>query len=664
MRKINAHDLVREAKDFLFDQPDEKFTLVFDDGEMVTTRRRTLISSYMWEVHREHSRLPILKRHHIGNGIFTSNTVNKILSNVARDMHELVGEDNYKREELWRQFHVIINDIYNVFSTALEAYVTSVNSFDFLEVYDHPPIKAIREGIKNTNVSVVRGYEKASDVFYQDEAIAHNQSIKNLRGGLVNGEQFNQIIVTRGFTTDHESTIFRNRVSGNYFSGIRSYAEALMESRTATKAIIFTKAPLKAVEYFNRKVQLSTHQVANIVMEDCGSEYFHEIEMNATRLRDFEGKYYLLEGELNGGRNHYHTVQRSHQHLNGKTIFMRSAMFCKYRASGTICKTCMGELAYSVPYGTNVGHVSATVFCGQSSQLVLKIKHIERSSGVDPVIISEEERTYVLNGEEPTHIRLNPKLKDKKVTLIISALAKQNVDNASTISALSLKDIYPEMPLHRFSTLKDVSFEHVTDEGVTMRYHIPVSRGARLSSLSYYFIKFMLEQQFTIGEDGAYHIDLEQWDFDRQAFELPSRHVSMLDYMSEVEVMYRSTREESTRHLGKIPLLTSYKNPTHALLDLHDLVSTRLEVNIAHLENMLLALSAPAHDKNDYRLPEYGQEIRFVKHGQAIAHRSMGVTMAFEDQVRVMEDMQQYLETDRNPHMLDPILMPELLNRP
>ena len=63
--KINARDLLSIEPLVALKQLPPKFTLVFDDGEMQTTRRRTVVSSYFWEYHRKYPEIPLLIKHHI-----------------------------------------------------------------------------------------------------------------------------------------------------------------------------------------------------------------------------------------------------------------------------------------------------------------------------------------------------------------------------------------------------------------------------------------------------------------------------------------------------------------------------------------------------------------------------------------------------------------------
>ena len=51
--KIKARDLLHYTADQLRDKLPEKFVLVCDDGEIETTRYRTVFTCFFWEYHRQ-----------------------------------------------------------------------------------------------------------------------------------------------------------------------------------------------------------------------------------------------------------------------------------------------------------------------------------------------------------------------------------------------------------------------------------------------------------------------------------------------------------------------------------------------------------------------------------------------------------------------------------
>ncbi|MNN53073.1 hypothetical protein D3C81_1678070 [compost metagenome] len=172
---------------------------------------------------------------------------------------------------------------------------------------------------------------------------------------------------------------------------------------------------------------------------------------------------------------------------------------------------------------------------------------------------------------------------------------------------------------------------------------------------------YIQEQGYTVDEDGNYCIDLSNWDFGAPAFSLPRRHASTLDFMAAVEAFIRSPAKKSERNGFNGRMLTSYDDPVAALLDFSDLVNSQLRVSISHLEVILLSLSRPADDPDDYRLPDFDRPMKFEEHRTLMQYRSAGQQLAYERQPDMIEDPDSYLITKRPAGLLDPFVFPEII---
>jgi hypothetical protein len=134
------------------------------------------------------------------------------------------------------------------------------------------------------------------------------------------------------------------------------------------------------------------------------------------------------------------------------------------------------------------------------------------------------------------------------------------------------------------------------------------------------------------------------------------RHSNMLDYMSEIEHFIRSPSKKDDQRVSTVRKLKSYTDPVEALIDFHDLVSSKLSVNICHLEVILLSLMRPADDPDDYCLPDIDRESMFEEHGTLMAMRSAGGLLAYERQPDTIDNVDSYLIKKRPPHVLDPFV--------
>lgn len=632
----------------------ERFTIEFDDGETeVVTTARAEVSKMLWLVHEQYDRLPLLSRHFIPKGAIPHKKVQKLLSHIARDMQNIYGTGNYNREELWFWMYKSEERLFNTAIIDYSEYVRSTNSFDYLRLYRYGPIKAARDAIRPNDLSIAKGYKIIEDILWNDPAISRNPIVSDLRCGLLKMEQLLQIIAVRGSNTDVDDYIYPVPIMGNYFAGIHDPAEAMMESTLAAKSIIFTGAPLEQTEYANRKMQFTSHRVDLLIMGDCGSQQLAEIEVTDDRFESMDGLYYE---DPNSRR--LRPLTMDDHHLKGQTLSFRLPFNCSYRDKNCVCAVCYGDLAFNVPYGTNIGHIASTKTQSEVSQRVLKVKHSESSAVSEPIQINSGERDYILPAPAANQIILNPRLKDAGIKMLLRSTPKARALNASKLPILKKADVQEGMSAAKHSQFRDVTFEIPSETKRPMRYHVSVSRGARMAYLTNDFLRWFLKKGFSIQDDAMYHIDLSDWDFSKPVFEMPNKHGSMKDFAAEVEVFIRSTHDDSSRHLGQLRQLRQYSDPTEALLELHGLINPKVPVHMTHLAIVMLALMVPVVSDGTFKIPKAGVPVRFSKYDEVINGGSLGALFAYQGGSEQLTKAGQYLNTDRPQHILDPLIMP------
>lgn len=665
--------------------PDSRLIVEFDDGELETTVRRTALSWFLWEVHRRFPNTPLNVRHHIGNVFPSADLVPKVLSRIAEDLHytyhpinhggfRRMEDETYDRLALWHAIKDVGQNIFNHLGIMLEEWMVAIDASHIDELFHYPPIVEIRENINPTQLSISDAYDRATEILMKDPKLIHNPIVMGLRSRQIKITQFLQILICRGFLTDADQHLFRRPITVGYYQGLTKLHDIMIDSCSAKKALSFTKKPLRIVEYFNRKMQLSTTVVDKLVWHDCGSTMYAEMHIDAKTLPTVEGAYYVTPTGLQ-------VVRADDKHLIGKTIKMRNAMFCRHRGEGSVCHVCFGELAWSVPPGTSLGHVSSTELCREGSQRTMSIKHFDGSSVIEAIRIpadfepyiqvcviddnfltnQEEDAVTPQTARESSMLRFNPRIRKMNPMLILSSSPGKATDNASSLTTIRPDTDISRINVHRFTSFKEVRIQVTNLRGEVDDVWIGVSQGPRLASLSKSMLRHIQSAGYTVDENGDIVIDLQGWDFSLPVFSLPRRHASTLDFMSSVEVFVRSPTKKVDRGDFTGRTLTQYSDPVEALVDFSDLVNSQLNVNIAHLSVILLSMMRPADDPDDYRLPDIDRPAMFEEHRTLMQYRSMGQLMAYERQPDVIEDPDSYLITKRPAGLLDPFIYPEVI---
>lgn len=654
MNTLYARDLLSMTEDEIWRMPDEAFILAFDDGEIVTNTRRTIYSWYHWDIIRELN-VPLKKWHHMGKGYLTVNTTLDILSRVAEDVHFTFGEENYDREGLWKRIYETVNNIYNVFIVKVAAYQTSSNILDYIQIYRHPIVAEANDTLRPSQAGLDAAYAKITHATMKSPELDRNPVARAARAGLVKQDQVNQIVGPRGYMTDADSNVFSDEpLMTGYLEGVTSMYGTLIESRSAVKALIFTKNPLQVVEYFNRKMQLATSYVKRLIRGDCGTNEYVEVFMDVGMLKGFEGKYFL--NELSGKLE---PITMNRRDLHHKVIKIRSATKCRHRKDGNVCFTCFGQLSYQVPYDTNLGHVSSSEMCQEGSQLVLSVKHYDGSSVVMAIELSDHDKQFIYEGTDPGTLFFQHALSSHEPYMVLETVERPPVIGAAGLSSLKPTTNVYDLSIHSITKFRDVQIGYTNNKGERLESYVSVSQGSRLGSLTHEFLAYVQAVGFTIQDDGSYKIDLKGWDFDKPVLALPMKHRNMLDYMSDIEDFLRSPQDtgRDSRTAATSPKLIDYDNIDKALIDLYDLVSSKLSVNVAHLEILILAMMRSGEDPDNYNFPEEGESFMFERHRRLIERRSLGCAMAYERQPAVLEDVDSFLIKDRMSHILDPMVM-------
>ena len=221
-----------------------------------------------------------------------------------------------------------------------------------------------------------------------------------------------------------------------------------------------------------------------------------------------------------------------------------------------------------------------------------------------------------------------------------------DVMNVKSVKTLSIS---------RVTELRDVQFGVVDASGNEVVSVVSVSADSRLSSMTHELLEHIKKSDWTVSGNGDYAIDLTGWDHTLPMFEMPMKHMNMLDFMNSIEAMVKSAAK--TTKSKKSLTLADYETPHGALVDFHDLVVKKLEINVAHLEAIVFSTMITSSEKLDYSLPLLGDKAEFGSYADNMAMRSLAPAMAYQNQSAVLLDPKSYAVTNRPDHPIDHLLM-------
>ena len=651
MLSMYARDFLGMTVEQIWTLPDVPLILVFDDGEIETTMRETIYSSYIWDVHRNYPKTPMKKSHHIGKMRLGTRTHLDLLGAAVwdcRDRYEQDGEI-VDMEFLSKLSYEVANNLFNDMTLRLEEYVASICALDFVHVLKHPTIMKSHEAlIKSKGFgghNVVTHNEIVKKVLLDPNELAGNALAKAAKSGMVKIDQIQQCVGARGNVTDIDQTVFPRPVLLGFGHGFKTLEDVMKESRSASKSLLYTKDPMKKSEYFNRNIQLSSATLINLHHVDCGSRDYLPITIKNTRLlKDMTGFAYL--DETDGVEK---VIKKGQFHLVGKTIQARTVFTCKHPDRYGVCVRCFGEVGQSVPAGTNVGHISASEMQSKLTQLLMSNKHLDGNATVEELFLDDYDAGYLCFGKLENHMYLQPGLAKRKFTITI---AEQEAPNLSDIH--TVKNVSQLIP-SRLSEMTELKFTFLDapEDRDDLRNPpiVHITSGTRSGSLTNEMLEFLRKRKWTIDENGNYIFDMEGWDFSKPFVILPLKNFSTVDYMLTIESFIKGGLAKGVQSI------MSYDTPSAALMAFHDLVSQKLEVSLSYLQTIVMSTMVQSRHNRDYNLP-MPREIGHPAHyRQQMALRSLAAAMAFQSQADIIYSPVSFLVKDRPAHPLDDALM-------
>lgn len=655
MIKIHVRDIINTKTEELWDDLPPEFILVDDyNEEFVTNNRKTIYTSYYWDIIRAYPNIKIKRAHHLDYILeklpFGAKTHRMLIDSFYKDIAQAYNLNTPStRDGLNELIYRVNNNAYNELSVRLAAYVTSIDILDFIEVVDIPEIKAAITDTPKTREGIENSYSVTKDALLNSPLLEANPIAKATRFGTANMNQALQCLAARGFNTDVDDTIFPIPITNSYLAGMRSLYDSMVESRLAAKSQLFTKAPLEQTEYFARRLQIISMVVQNMHYTDCGSTKYlnwtvvgegENIGGNNKYKGDLNlliGKYYLDEDTKT-----LKQIEGNETHLVGKTIKLRSVIAgCNHPDPTGICSVCYGELAQNIPPGANVGHINAATLNREASQNVLSIKHVENSASNDAIIIdSSRVKFFTVNKTKDKYL-LTKGCLSGGYSLEIPRESITSLKDLLTNSVISMSDISRVVSLSEVGFIKGTNVEEVT-----------ISQGNRRAIFTREFIEFVKKHGYQINSRNNFVFNLKGWSYDIPIFYLPSKQSSNFDHAMLVAKLIEGTAKDAVKERS------TEGGVIDAFIELFYTANSRLNIKFSVLETIFYAYMSKGGSGKNARLPKAGDPMLGTASSILNKNRSLGAAMAYKDHRFVINSPASFYKLGRQNHKLDVFLAP------
>ena len=648
--KINARDLLNIQPLELMTTLPPKFTLVFDDGEFITTRRRTVVSAYFWDYHRQYPRTPLNARHHIQHlvekGSYNSNTHTDLCQAIEKDVFRIYEDED---EEIVAHTSKIAfdasNRMTNELMPSLAPYVAPFDLLDAIQINRHPTLqKAFAEAVP-TGDSVRDVYGVVEKVILTDPSLDNNGLARAYRNNTVKREQVLQSVAFRGIPTEPDGDLYRVSINTGYLEGMTKVYDFVSDSRSAPKALMSTEAPLRDSEYMARRLQFLVSVVKSIKGKDCGTkdlkrwyidpEVFDDDGTLITTggISSMEGKFVELEEnpgvlvELTG----------KEKHLNGKYVRMRSVLGCQNEDAHSVCRTCFGGLYRNYYSHQNLGHLCCVTITEKITQNTLGTKHLVATGQGARIQLTTTSKQFFKVGASKVDYLLVPHLKKFQAKIVIPRTDALNL--ADVMKMDSIEDLM----LTHVSYLTDITIAF-RDKGVPSRPIVSINQGNRKAFMTMQFIKYIRKVGFTVDNDNNFEIDMKDWNYEKPIFSVSQTEVSYSEHGQQFARLVESSMQN-------IEERQKPESPLNTLQELCTLVNSKLSINVALLEVIIYASMVPS--RNNPSLARGWPKPVLGIARSTIYFRSLSAAMSFQGHSDFMLNARAYFPHFRVSNQMD-----------
>lgn len=309
---------------------------------------------------------------------------NKVLNNVIADsLYHFVDID---------KFAMFIANTLNL-EDSIELMEVSPEYYNLL----HADLSDVPlANVKDKGMELVR---QAQEIISRaEDLMGHEHCLRNpfCCGEGISAKQYKDNSINIGTKPDGQGSIYHEKINQSYITGgLNQLLYQYIDSASARVAQIISKKNVGDSGGFARILGLNN---VNTFLNsdpnfDCGTNnYVVQYIPNKDVLMMLVGRYYKLQenGQLL-------RINDSDTYLIGKTILLRSPIYCASYANGSgICYHCYGDLAYT-NNDISVGRIATEIVTAAYTQMRLSAKHLLETNIKTIHWIGEFSRFFILD---------------------------------------------------------------------------------------------------------------------------------------------------------------------------------------------------------------------------------------------------------------------------
>ena len=637
-----------------------------NNGERLTdvSYSSVIISWYYWAIYRNHPETYIgLTKSDFVLEEFTGKVHLKILSEIIFKARKTVISKSYNNEleenymfKLSETAMCISNAYYNAHVTRLRKHMSFVNILDNLEIFNSPKVVALKEsfnksvdGVKDLNIIRSKINETLAGVrkhLMHSKEFDENPIVDMLRSGVLNVDQYLQILVFRGFVTDTNDTVFHSPIQTGFLEGLRTSYDFSIEKCSASKAAIANDKHIADGEYFNRTGQLLALTLGGIDQTPCTGWGVLNWKVKPDETKFLIGKYHMVGSTP--------TMIEDGTDLVGQTIYIRSITRCNSPDPYTPCKVCMGLVSELIPTKNIIDGIvvenNPGLFITQDLiniliSSVLGVKHSERSAVFNDIVLNNVAAEYLWKEESGSNIHFIAPPFNCKIKLNIPISSINNLSSITHVDPSKL-DIFTISGVDEF----ELFISNTEDEVVEAKYINLLESGIPVS-LSVEALRYIKEYGYSITGKN-YLLDLGLWDFTLPFFTASTVAENPATYFKVVENFLKRRTDE-----GGANILSSYLTCEEGIRAFYEVLKVKIEgTSMLTSEVFTRVAMASSPETGDFVASRGNGRFTYVSYYTMLTNLTLSGALSYEDLMKGVYNIRwQRTDTARPNHSFDVI---------
>jgi hypothetical protein len=664
-KALPVHELFKFSCDDIKLGMTEDKNILFDDNVVIFhTFREVVLLRFILDIYSVIPNVPITSKHcfkkYYTNDLFTSKTINKTFSVILEDVINInIKPSNNRKllEPLYAKMYDVVNNIYNNLAYELPQYTNSINSLDLLDIqFDPELLKAMQDvyvnrGKEDTYKTVERvnkTYEVLDNILRNDPKHQSNLVARGYRSGTINANQVKQVLASRGYVTELDSNIFKYPIASSFTLGMTDIYDQAIESRSGARALYLSTKAVQDSEYFARELQLVTMIVERLVDGDCGQKKYLEWlvrpkdeNISKPDLNNLVGKYYLNEET-----GQEEVITANHKHLEGKVIKLRSALNCQLEDPRCICTKCFGELSYTIPLHSNIGHYCSTAVTEKITQSILSTKHLSSSANTGDIHLDINAQKFFR--VKNNNYYFNDQAKNNKITYKIALHQYE----AFGFKDLNVNTDTRKLNLSRVSLITEMILQVDNGNGTITDYPIVIMDNKKKGSFTVELLNYVIKYGYFLDNFDNYVINLDKWDFKHPIITMPELEYNFLNLALNVKSLFKTIKVVKNEFVSNI-------TPEALVQKAFDTLNYKLDINLATLEVIVYAFTVKSLRDRDYSLGRNCPDRQLLRLGDVIANRSLGAGYGHEKVIDLILNPRSFFGKNKVSHPMDIMVKPQ-----